>query len=107
MEWCIMIRWHSTHYKLIIQNPNISYKALAKLLGIHINSVIKMSKELGVRHFGCSFNCGFRYLFFCPSRCVYKVFARKREIGESGNFEKAVEILDKYLFEVEQGFIKL
>tara|TARA_R110002020_G_scaffold443751_1_gene654999 strand:- start:99 stop:407 length:309 start_codon:yes stop_codon:yes gene_type:complete len=102
-----MIKWHSTHYKLIMQNPNVSYKALSNLLGVHLNSVLNMSKKLGVKHFKKSFNSGVQFVSFCPSRAVYKISVSHVDIGFSACFEKAVEILDKYLFEVKQGFIKL
>lgn len=107
-----MIKWHSTHYKLIMQNPNIDAVSLSKLIGVSRCSLIKMRNKLAIKgRANRNFNFGIRYLRFDISDCVYIVKARvngiEKHVGSSAIFEKAVEILDKYLFEVKQGFIKL
>lgn len=106
-----MIKWHSTHYKLIMQNQNVNSKELAKLIGISVWSLCQMRKKLGLKaKHGWVRSSGIRFLRFNQKLSTWVVRAGSKSkdfIGSSSNFEKAVEILDKHLFEVEQGFIKL
>ena len=92
-----------------MQNPNIDNLALAELIGISSRSIDRMKTKLGVKsRANKSLRTGIRYLKFDITHAMYsvnrKVKGKMKYIGSSSNFEKAVEILDKYLFEIEQGF---
>lgn len=95
--------------RFIMDNLNISNKCLGEFLNVspRIVSRIKAGKPWSAP----SFTCGFSFLKFDVYACTYRIVKRvgKRMIviGQDSNFEKAVEILDKYLFEVEQRFIKI
>ncbi len=95
--------------RFIMDNLNISNKCLGEFLGVSPRIV---SRIKGVKIWSTeTFRCGFSFLRFDSYSGTYRVSRRTGEkmnvIGQSSNFERAVEILDKYLFEVEQGFIKL
>ncbi len=100
-----MIDWHSTHYKLVMQNPNISYKSLAKLIGVSLNSVVNLSKRLGVKHFKKPLNTGVRNVFFCPSQVLYRVSFSHKTIGSSYNLLFAIGIADAYSQALSKGYI--
>ncbi len=101
-----MRKWHSTEYKLIMHNPNISYKSLAGLIGAHHNTVRRVSNKLGVNHNKKSINTGIPYLSFSRPHGNFIVRVKRKDIGTSANFEKAVGILDAYLYAVKKGWIK-
>tara|TARA_R100000951_G_C2586454_1_gene163597 strand:- start:423 stop:764 length:342 start_codon:yes stop_codon:yes gene_type:complete len=100
--------------RFVSDNLNISPASLGRFLNASKYQVEKLkTKILNGGKAKVEFNCGFSYLAFhaLDDCCSFKVFrsikGKLNHIGQSTNLEKAVEILDKHLFEVEQGFIKL
>jgi acetyltransferase-like isoleucine patch superfamily enzyme len=95
--------------RFIMDNLNISNRCLGKFLSV---SPVVVSRVKNIKCWAReTFRCGFSFLRFCDYAGTYRVVRQVGKkmitIGQSSNFEKAVEILDKHLFEVEQGFIKL
>lgn len=95
--------------RFIMDNLNISNRLLGKFLSV---SPVVVSRVKNIKCWAReTFRCGFSFLRFCcysgQYRVVRQIGGKMTTIGQSCYFEKAVEILDKHLFEVEQGFIKL
>ena len=93
-----MYQWTPHKLMFIAMNCNISDLDLAGLLGASKASVQAQRYKLGVRKStGGQFSSfGIPGLKFCKSKATFVVRVKRKNIGSSSNFEKAVEILDRY-----------
>tara|TARA_R110002020_G_scaffold430828_1_gene640531 strand:+ start:63 stop:359 length:297 start_codon:yes stop_codon:yes gene_type:complete len=94
-----MYQWTPHKLMFIAMNCNISDSDLAGLLGTSKASVQAQRYKIGAtKSTGKPFSSfGIPGLKFCKSKATYVVRVKRKSIGNSKNFERAVEILDNYL----------
>ena len=93
-----MYQWTPHKLMFIAMNCNISDSYLAGLLGTSKASVQAQRYKIGAtKSTGKPFSSfGIPGLKFCKSKATFVVRVKRKNIGSSSNFEKAIEILDRY-----------
>lgn len=106
-----MINWHSTAIKLLEQNPSISNLSLAKLIGCKSITVVRAKKRWNINNGKTNrdLSSGVRYLRFNADWMIWEIVVTiggaRQLVGCSSNFNRAIGILDAFLYARERKWI--
>lgn len=87
---------------LIADNPNLSSSVIARLAGLHKNTIINAKKRLEVAPNWFHFGCGIPFMDYDASSTSYRVRKDGRKIYD-GSFTGAMDSLDRLVYALDNG----